>query len=322
MINTVLCPLDFSPLTELALGWAKRLASQLQVPIRLVHVVPPAPLFAADPEVAMALAPIPLPDPAQREACAADLLKPMANDLLAAGLEVRTELYHGEPEKVLADLVAQDPTLLTVMGTHGYAAIPRFLLGSVTVEVMRRAVGPVLAVRAPQAQAKLERIGVAVDFSAACEPAIALGASLARACDAELQLIHVGHMTELLGTAEAELPTYLARIDAAVRETAHRELGEIAQRLKGVRVQTRVRMGSSCYRELVVDAQEQGLSLLVMGTHGRTGLTRLFLGSVTERTMQLAPCPVLAIRSPSEVPAELSWRDVAEDLQAGDEGAV
>lgn len=315
MLSTVLCPIDFSPLTESALEWTRRMASQLKLPVRLVHVVPPAPLFAADPEVAVALAPIPLPSEAQREACAADMLKPLAESLLASGLEVRTELLHGNPERVLGDLLAQEPTVLTVMGTHGYGAIPRFLLGSVTVEVLRRAAGPVLAVRAAQPPERVERIGVAVDFSAACEPAIALGAALARLCDAELHLIHVGQIMEMLGTAEAELPTYLARIDAATRQAAHHELAEISGRLHGVRVQARVRMGSTPYRELVVDAQEQALQMLVMGTHGRTGLQRLFLGSVTERTLQVAGCPVLAVKLPADVPAELSWRDVADDLQ-------
>jgi nucleotide-binding universal stress UspA family protein len=64
---------------------------------------------------------------------------------------------------------------------------------------------------------------------------------------------------------------------------------------QGVRVRSLVRSGVA-HAEIVAAASEEQADMLVLGTHGRSGLDRLLLGSVTERVIRLAPCPVLSVR--------------------------
>ena len=71
-----------------------------------------------------------------------------------------------------------------------------------------------------------------------------------------------------------------------------------AARAQGMTVRTIVRTGPSANEEIVNLATDEGAELIVIGTHGRTGLNRVLLGSVADRVVRFAPCPVLTVRTP------------------------
>jgi nucleotide-binding universal stress UspA family protein len=149
-----------------------------------------------------------------------------------------------------------------------------------------------------------DRILVPYDFSAHSQAALEKGAELAEHFGSELHLIHVllqpsftyGH-----GAYGAPAAPPLA-VMPELREQAEQALRDVAGKVgKGpVKVAPLVLEGGDVAQTLLAAAEKLGADLIVMGTHGRTGVARVFLGSVTERTLRCAPCPVLSVQAPEE----------------------
>jgi nucleotide-binding universal stress UspA family protein len=138
------------------------------------------------------------------------------------------------------------------------------------------------------------KIVLATDFSETAEHAQRHAVELARRLGAELVLLHVA----------VDAPLYVDAAGADARRVfesqmawAEQTLAERAAALQqqGVRVRATVRSGAA-HEEIVAAAGDEQADMLVLGTHGRSGLDRLLLGSVTERVIRLAPCPVLSVR--------------------------
>lgn len=137
---------------------------------------------------------------------------------------------------------------------------------------------------------------IATDFSEAAEAAEAQGVDLARRLGAEVVYVHVGTEPSLYG----ESPFGMVRVQA-VFEAQHRwataELEGRVQRAGAQGVTARYVLSAGVpYQEIVKAAEKERADMVVIGTHGRTGLERVFLGSVAERVVRLAPCPVLTVR--------------------------
>lgn len=142
------------------------------------------------------------------------------------------------------------------------------------------------------------RIVVPTDFSACADAALDLARRLAAASDAELVLVHVLSDAALWseGLMSAE---HVDQVFTAVRQRAEAELErrrDEAQRA-GVRARAVTRHGSA-WREIVDVVTDERADLAVMGTHGRGGLDRTLLGSVADRVVRMAPCPILTVREP------------------------
>jgi len=143
------------------------------------------------------------------------------------------------------------------------------------------------------------RIVAATDFSEPAERACSLAGRLARAHRAELVLLHVF----------VELPLYPETPAAAVaqvydeqRRWVQDELDARAKSAASADVHVRTRLETGPAPETIAAvAREEGADLVVVGTHGRTGLDRFMLGSVAERVMRIAPCPVLVARPQADV---------------------
>jgi nucleotide-binding universal stress UspA family protein len=142
------------------------------------------------------------------------------------------------------------------------------------------------------------RILVPVDFSPTSESAIDYARELAARFDAEIELLHVVEDPIVSGAWEpdASYLTIPELLDRFVEE-GERRLGDIKNRLRngGITVDTRVVTGAPA-RGILHTAQEDGCDLIVMGTHGRTGLSHMLMGSVAERVIRTAVCPVLTVR--------------------------
>jgi nucleotide-binding universal stress UspA family protein len=141
------------------------------------------------------------------------------------------------------------------------------------------------------------RILVAVDFSPASEDAWSHARRLAALSDGELVLAHI--VSEAPRFVAGPLTrARLAEVQAALRRWADDRLAQwvSAARAEGRRVRTAVRVGVP-YEEIVALARDERADLLVIGTRGRSGVPRALLGSVAERVVRLAPCPVLSVRA-------------------------
>jgi nucleotide-binding universal stress UspA family protein len=138
------------------------------------------------------------------------------------------------------------------------------------------------------------------DFSAEAGAAEAEAVRLARALGAELILLHVS----VEAMYYAETPFGLDRMEAlyaAQAEWADKQLAERAQRLTaaGVKTTPRQRVGVP-HQEIVKAAADEHATYIVMGTHGRGGFQRFMIGSVADRVVRAAACPVMTVRTAEE----------------------
>ena len=142
----------------------------------------------------------------------------------------------------------------------------------------------------------VQHILVPTDFSADAEQAVDYAIALASVFRARVTLLHVIH--EVLWaageTAMTLPPTYFAELEAATQQ----QMGKALQRVRhaGLEGDSIVAYGFP-FEHIVTVARNQGVDLIIMGTHGRTGLKHVLMGSVAERVVRLAPCPVLVTRS-------------------------
>jgi len=136
------------------------------------------------------------------------------------------------------------------------------------------------------------KIGCAVDFSESSRAALVEAADLAKRCGAELLLIHVSETPE----AALDMPTPEAgRAGQLELERKLEGWRAEAARLSGGEVSSEVAVGPAA-DEIARLARDRGADLVVCGSHGRRGLRRLAVGSVAERLVRVAPCPVLVVR--------------------------
>ncbi len=135
-----------------------------------------------------------------------------------------------------------------------------------------------------------KHILVPIDLSGHAERALTYAVDWARAFGARLTLLYVLHIPPLV---EADLPSQMGTLEDKARSALERYLQEV--RDAGVAADMVLIRGVP-WQEIVTQAEDRGVDLIVMGTHGRTGLEHVFLGSVAERVVRHAPCPVLVTR--------------------------
>lgn len=221
------------------------------------------------------------------------------------GIAVTIRVATGIPsEEVITVAGAEDSDLL-VVGTKGKTGLAHVLLGSTAERVIRGAPCPVLTVRTEPTEAEgegglsrpvtLEHILVPVDFSDCSRDALEYAAEVARQAQASLTLLHV------LEPVSYGLDFTLgqSRTREQVRETWTKRLEELASSLKALQVPVTSQLRGGLPADSILDsAKTLPCDLIVMGTHGRRGISHALSGSVAEAVLRKAHCPVLTVRSP------------------------
>ena len=150
---------------------------------------------------------------------------------------------------------------------------------------------------------RLTRILVASDFSEVADAALAYGRELARSFGAELEVVHVTESLASRAAATSGYPDYLGtleRVQIEIVQAAEAALAERVSEEDRVRLKAswRVLTSGTPAAAIVEHARETRADLIVAGTHGRGGVAQLLIGSVAERIVRTAPCPVLTVRQP------------------------
>ena len=142
------------------------------------------------------------------------------------------------------------------------------------------------------------RIIVPTDFSSCSEEAWRLAQRLAAMSGAELVLTHVLGEAPLFREGPFIMPKVREVFEAA-RSFGEGALAEWVAKARGEGLPARAALRTGvAYREIVALATDERADLIVIGTHGRGGIDRALLGSVADRVIRLAPCPVLSVREP------------------------
>lgn len=286
MPRKILCPIDFSSGSHHAFRVAARLASELDATLELVHAWH-LPALATGGEY-------PLPgeaiqgmvDDAER-----GLTDTLAEAKKLGVARVTSQLVSGLPWERIVELAG--PNDLIVMGTHGRTGISRFLLGSVAEKVVRHAPCSVLVARPHGEPAAFKHILVAVDFSESSRHALDQAGDLASRTGARVTLLHV---LELPAIYRGQPPADFVH-DIDQRASAQLdEWAELVEQKTRNQVERLVRTGAPPAQALGMIAEDPSIDLVVVGSHGRTGMKRLVLGSVAEKLVRHAGLPVLVAR--------------------------
>ena len=144
---------------------------------------------------------------------------------------------------------------------------------------------------------KLNKILCPMDLSENSAHALPYAVELAKTYNATLYLLHVVDAYWLESLAMAQLPDYSTKSFNHPAETTSGELQIIKAGIQDVEVETTEVFGTP-YVEIVRFARQQDIDLIVLSTHGRTGLKHALIGSDAEKVVQMAPCPVLTIKHP------------------------
>jgi len=289
-VRRILCATDLSPASDPAWAEARLLGGLFDAEIVLLHV----------------LSPIRVPTEgylpphlyqewveAGRRDAEAGLARLLAGT--EAPAKARTRVEEGAAAEQILRVAADESADLVVMGTHGRTGLARLVFGSVADRVVRLAPIPVVTVRTWAPRPRIARILYATDFSPNARAVWPWVVTLAEAAGAAVDLLHV----TLQPVPDAHLgPAEVGRMARLLHEegeaAAQRFLRDAIPPPPADRVH--VLIGRGVVGEQILHfARERESDLVVMGTHGWSGLVRWMLGSVALHVLQAAPCPVLTL---------------------------
>jgi len=308
MFQTILVPLDGSPFAEGALPYAAAIARRTGGCIRVVHKhvprqpVHPDSVLADDPNL----------DPLTWKSERA-YLDAITRRLVAAGVaSVTSALLEGPTVEAIANEVTATKPDLVVMTTHGRGPVARFWLGSVADALVRRLTTPILLIRPADDEATVQepqlprRVLIPLDSSALSENVLESAVSLGCLCGAEVTLLEVVVPVPL--TAPEPGGLMITSTDLVIMEKlqaeARRYVKSVADRLRahGLTVREQVVVHPHPAAAILEAAVDGKADLIALETHGRGGLGRMFLGSVADKVIRAALCPVLVHRTGEQQP--------------------
>lgn len=302
VFRSVLVPLDGSAFAEQALPLATELAQRAAAILQLATVHQALPLWAVSPEA-------PQFDPALEEEWRAreqayldDLVRRLKEKTQAP---LSAALLTGPVSTALAEHIEATGTDLVVMTTHGRGPLNRFWLGSVADKLMRTLSVPILMIRpGPKpAPSSVRRILVPLDRSSFGEhildPVIALG----RLMKPKMTLFYVFEpIVPLMDPSTAITSGIETELNEANRRSAEVYLDAVAERLEdeGFEVDYRVGATSGAAQGILDQLDGGEFDLVALATHGAGGLHRALVGSVADKVVRGATCPVLVIHPKAE----------------------
>jgi nucleotide-binding universal stress UspA family protein len=296
MFEKILVPLDGSPFAERALMPALALAQQghgevilLSVPYMKQIVVEDWNNYDYDQSL----------EQSQRELT--EYLEEVKVKKAHPDLVLRTLVEFGDAAGVIVDTAVAQEIDLIVMATHGRSGFSRWMLGSVTERVLRTAPCPVLVAREDK---PLSHIMITLDGSALSEYALGPGMEVASRLGSHVTLLSVENGEALDQGFVAELEKIEAGLGAHTIENFFHRTEAYLQRLArelqtdlGQIIHIAPRTGT-VVEAILETIETDNVDLVVMATHGRSGLKRWVYGSVTEKVLRSAPCNMLIMRPP------------------------
>lgn len=213
------------------------------------------------------------------------------------GVGTVTDVVQGSVPETITTYVEEYDVDLVVMPTRGRTGLERYLLGSTTERVVRTATAPVLTLRPDNEPSRYpyENVLVATDGSDHATAALEYAVDIVNAAGATLHVLSVVEMPApgLDVDSERQVDALEAQAEQVVAEAA-----ASAEAASVGSVVEAIEFAPSVHRAIRTYADENGVDLVVMGTHGRTGFERYLLGSVAEKTVRTAPVPVLTVPAP------------------------
>lgn len=278
--KNLLVPVDFSVTSKLALRFAAELAKQSHASLTLLHVVPTL------------LGGRFLPNTLLRKTAEKDLNQLAKKYLRHLPHQILIE--EGSAFQQICKIAEAKKADMVIMSTHGYTGYKHTLLGSTAERVVRYSPCPTFvlgpSVRSPKAQFK--NILLPVDFSKNSKLLLNYAVKFAKSNRARLSLCHTVELPLYPPQAGPDMDT----LKRSMVKQAQAKLKALAQKLPpGMGSSQSVRVGDA-FDEIAQEARARKSDLIIISTHGYTGIQYMILGSTTEKVLRSAPCPVLVKR--------------------------
>lgn len=296
-INKILYPTDFSRCANQVFPRALSLAKEYKAELHMLHAIVlneddpynPAYHFPDVDEIHTKL-----------EEFAIDKMDSVIESYRADEIVDRKVQIRGiAPSSVILEYANSNDIDLIVMGTHGRRGVGRLLLGSVAEKIVHFAQCPVMTIREskePKPMEKINRILVPIDFSGSARSALTYAKEIASSFDAKLQILHViDDFIQPFFYMEGRTSILDAKEEIDIK--AKKVLAKLLKVTSGPDVIADIHViKGNATRDIVKFAEKNNSELIVIATHGLTGIEHLLMGSVTEKVVRLAPCPVLTIK--------------------------
>lgn len=298
-LERILCPVDFSDFSRRALAHALALARWYEARVEVLHVVAlePAAVYAE------------YPGPMGLESVSAGPLSAELDRFVepyrSRDVAIETSLQEGHIVNQILHEARAMPADLIVIGSHGRGGFERFVLGSVTEKVLRKATCRVLTVPprvegAPhEGPVVFSRILCPVDFSPSSIKALDYALSVAEEAGAELFVLHA--IEGLHGEALTAYPDF--NVARFVEQTESEALARLRQAIPDEArtwcTPHELVASGKAYEEILRVARERDIHLIVIGVHGRSAVNLMLFGSTTHQVVRQATCPVITLRAES-----------------------
>lgn len=226
--------------------------------------------------------------------------------------EVRSELLLGIPADQVCQFALDRHSDLIVMGAHGWSGLDRVLMGSVAERVIYQAPCPVLVIRSKEEKSfdladlpktidveghslHSRHLLLPIDFSDCSLDAFEYGAQVAKRFSMSVTLLHA--VEPLSYSIDFNLSHPIE--DKALRNSIESRLSDLSRVLKQEGLRADYQIGDKpAVDSILKTIVDMKAGLVIMGTHGRRGLSRLIMGSITAGVLRRSFCPVLTVRSP------------------------
>ncbi len=294
MFRHILVPLDGSQLAEEALSYAALLGRSYECRVTLLQVIEPV-----DTDLPPSAGAFLLQAADSARQAAQEYLQRQAEALSITGAKVDTRVMLGPVAASINDFAIEEDVDLITMATHGRSGLGRWLVGSIADKVLHLAECPMLVIR-PKAlgqtgEVHLNSILALLDGSPPAEEVLPYVTDIAQRLGVSVMLVQVVPTAAMLylGTEYTAVPI---DVDSMLEQTATEYLRSVATRLEGdaVRCETVVLKGDPA--SMISDyAKTAPNSLLALTAHGRSGLARTMLGSVTDRLIRDSGHPIFVL---------------------------
>lgn len=298
--SNILVPTDFSTYANYALKYAVALAKQFGATLHFAHVIDRAALAGVrGNEMWLGESESHAIIESMREHAASRMvhLKQIADD---EGVPSREHVVLGSPTQEVLRLTEETDSTLIVIATHGRSGVEHLVFGSVAEKIVRQSPVPVLSVKHPEHEfvkefdlsLEIARILFPTDFSPYSDKGLPFAKSLAKEFDATLVIFHATEVPMVLPDA---MPEAAVQLGPQLEDESRALVKKMCDEAKDVKVEGEVRIGRA-YREIAAYAESANVDLIVIPTHGRSGLGHVLFGSVAEKVVRVARCPVMTIR--------------------------
>jgi nucleotide-binding universal stress UspA family protein len=298
MFTRMLIPLDGSTTAEAVLPYARLLAENLKIPVELMTVIDVAAIGThLGAEKIMHLDALIKYHVVKAE----EYLTNVAGSF--PGIVIDHAVAKGAVESVILNRAEADKGTLIAMATHGRSGLTRWLLGSIAEKVLRAANNPLLLVRAndkgvSDGRAVLDSVIVPLDSSELAESILVPVVALAKAIRLSVRLIRCYSVTDMISSYE----DYFSSLEDLPQRSKNEASDYLATKTEELKKQGLGNVNLSVLEgepaEMIIEAAKSTPnSLIAMCTHGRTGVSRWVLGSVTEKVVRHSGNAVLVLRA-------------------------